>query len=260
MHDEEFDAQIREYRDYLTQWMLKQMDKAEDAEDLVQDILVKAYAHKDSFRGDSSMKTWLTAIASNALVDWYRRKQKHAEPLSLDEPIHKHVYTITGLADGYVTRGELLEDKRECINPYVMLENAETTQKRIAIINQTFLQLSEKLRSILALYMQGLTQQQIAESLGIPVGTVKSRLNRAQSKFSILAEDEMLKQGIIERRRERTLSDEQEEHIVRRYKNGEFISNLCWEYNVQPDVLRYIIHVKKGVSKSERCTRKRKKV
>jgi RNA polymerase sigma-70 factor (TIGR02943 family) len=64
---------VRSFGDYLFSYALLKVGNRETAEDLVQDTFVSAIKAKDSFKGNSSEKTWLTSILKNKIIDHYRR-------------------------------------------------------------------------------------------------------------------------------------------------------------------------------------------
>jgi RNA polymerase sigma-70 factor (TIGR02943 family) len=65
---------VRSFGDYLYSYALLKVGNRDTAADLVQDTFVSAIKGKDAFQGDSSEKTWLTAILKNKIIDHYRRK------------------------------------------------------------------------------------------------------------------------------------------------------------------------------------------
>jgi len=65
---------LKNYGDYLYSFALIKVSNKETAEDLVQDTFIAAFKAKDTFREDSSEKTWLTAILKNKIIDHYRKK------------------------------------------------------------------------------------------------------------------------------------------------------------------------------------------
>ena len=70
------ELQICSYRDYLCSYLTKRFSKArkEDIEDAVQNALIKAIRFNDSWKGDCSLKTWLSVIAVNMYTDTFRKK------------------------------------------------------------------------------------------------------------------------------------------------------------------------------------------
>jgi len=69
----DFETVAREYRPYLYNFLYAMCGDRFDADDLVQDTLVRAYEKRDTFRGESSVRTWLTRIAINTLASSRRR-------------------------------------------------------------------------------------------------------------------------------------------------------------------------------------------
>lgn len=67
-------AWVKTYADYLYSLALIKVNNKETAEDLVQETFLSAFKAKDSFKQDSSEKTWLTAILRNKIIDHYRKK------------------------------------------------------------------------------------------------------------------------------------------------------------------------------------------
>lgn len=65
---------LANYGDYLFSIAVLKTNNREVAEDLIQETFLSAYQYKDSFRGDSSEKTWLVSILNNKIIDYYRKK------------------------------------------------------------------------------------------------------------------------------------------------------------------------------------------
>ena len=65
---------IDNYTDYLFSYALFKIGQREDAEDIVQETFFSAFKNKDTFKGDSSEKTWLVSILKNKIIDYYRKK------------------------------------------------------------------------------------------------------------------------------------------------------------------------------------------
>ena len=128
-----------------------------DAEDLVQETFARALAAQHQFDG-RHLKAWLFQILRNAFVDWHRRRKREgARPLDdgLDGPI-----------DADRLHGELEPGQ---------------LQKLVAReLEAALMTLSEDARTVILLDLEGMTETEVAQILGCPVGTVKSRLARAR--------------------------------------------------------------------------------
>lgn len=132
----------------LERFVKFRINNLQDAEDIVQDTMLSAIRGADRLRNPESMRAWLFQIAANACRDYYRRKQPEKADLA-----------------------ELENRLTEEVLPETLVE-------------ETLLQLREKERLLLKLmYFDVLNQQEIAEALNIPIGTVKSRLHYAKGSF-----------------------------------------------------------------------------
>ena len=136
----------------------------EEARDLSQDVFLQVFRTIDRFRGQSALRTWIYRIAVNLARNrqrWWRRRYK-SDQVSLDAHVEQHGEDI--LLDRGVTPELALRRKETADRVWGALE-ALPFEQRTAIV----------LREI-----DGLSYDEIAFSLGIAVGTVKSRLTRAR--------------------------------------------------------------------------------
>jgi len=147
---------------------LRLLGNSADAEDAVQDALLAAYTHLDQFKGEAQMSTWLTAILLNCARMQLRMRRRHIH-VPLDEPIGE-VETPSV--------SERLADHR--LNPEEECRNSELSARFIHFHTQ----LSPTLRRTFQLRdIDGLSIQETARILGIPIGTVKARSARARQKL-----------------------------------------------------------------------------
>lgn len=147
-------------------------DEAE-ARDLVQNAFIKAYQGLDTFRLDSSFYTWLYRIAMNLAIDSCRKRRRRKTG-SFDEAIAARDED-----------GEMLE-LHHADGPAEALHRKELRQRIFAAMEE----LTEEQREVLLLReVEGLSYAEIAESMGIPEGTVMSRLFYARKKMQGLLRD-----------------------------------------------------------------------
>ena len=136
----------------------------EEALDLSQEVFLRVFRTLHRFRGQSSLRTWIFRIVVNQVRNrqrWWRRRQR-SNQVSLDEHIRDH--------------GEMVLGAEACT------PDRELTRKELGARLKTAIQhLPFEQRTALVLReVQGLRYEEIAFSLGLPVGTVKSRLTRAR--------------------------------------------------------------------------------
>lgn len=135
---------------------------AEEARDLAQEIFVRIYQRLDSFHGEQRFLPWLLRVARNACIDRLRRLKARG----------------AGLASGLEEAPEL-----PATEPSPEESSAEAARKRL--LYRAMTRLSEKNREIILLKeIQGLKIDEISELLGLPIGTVKSRSNRARLELA----------------------------------------------------------------------------
>ncbi|HYV63885.1 MAG TPA: RNA polymerase sigma factor [Bryobacteraceae bacterium] len=136
----------------------------EDAEDVLQDAFLKAYTHLDNFKGDSKFYTWIVRIAVNeALMRLRKRKTDRSVPL--DEPVE--------LGEETVQREIAVWDD----NP----EQRYSKEEWRHILDEAVDSLKPDFRTVFVLRdIEELSTEETAETLGISVPAVKSRLLRAR--------------------------------------------------------------------------------
>ncbi len=163
--DAAFSEVIARYKGKIYNYLYRMTGSAEDAEDLTQEVFVRMYTSLDSFRGQSSLNTWLFRIAGNLCIDRFRRAKNRTPAFSLDAP--------AGGGDTEQTH----EIADETYAPHRLLENVEMAEQ----ITQALGKLPDKLRATLLLHdIEGMPYEEIAQAVGCPLGTVKSRLFNAR--------------------------------------------------------------------------------
>lgn len=132
------------------------------AADATQTCFVRAYRSLHSFRRSSSFTTWLYRIVSNVCLDMVRRRKRQAQSLTL----------MTD--DEQFTEREIPDDR-------ALPERTLMETELQAAVHRALGKLSVEHRTVLVLFdLAGFSYEDIAEMLKLPLGTVKSRLNRAR--------------------------------------------------------------------------------
>ncbi len=160
------DAFAREclaYADTLYNMARYLTGRTADAEDLVQETYARAFHAAGQFTPGTNTKAWLFRILRNNFIDVCRRRQ--------NDPVRARFETADPPASGVVEddllRGDVELDR---------LRNVVAEEIEAALMT-----LPEESRTVVLLDIEGLSEVEVAEVLGCPVGTVKSRLSRARA-------------------------------------------------------------------------------
>lgn len=169
-----FEEIMKDNHDRLFAIVLNMLHNRGDAEEIVQDTFIRAHRGLESFRRESSLRTWLYRIAINLARNryWYfQRRFRHAT-VSLDRPLE-------GGHEGTA------REFRDLISSGVPDPAHEASQQEFSGLMQTCLQrLDPAHRTILnQRFLKNLSYGEIGASLGIRSGTVKSRLARARQRL-----------------------------------------------------------------------------
>jgi len=165
-----FDTLITRYSGDIYSLLYRMTQDAEEAGDLTQETFLSALKAIRSFRGEAELKTWLFRIALNHARNRFRwwKRRKRSETVSLDKP----------LGDGTATVSDTIADEGETPEQAVM--RMELRRRLVAAVNA----LPEIFRETIVLCdVEGLGYEEIAQALGINIGTVKSRLARGREQL-----------------------------------------------------------------------------
>jgi RNA polymerase sigma-70 factor (ECF subfamily) len=157
-----WEALVRRYqgRVYAVAWHY--MRNGEEAREMAQEIFIRVYRKLDTFRGGGTFLPWMMKLARNACLD--RLRQKAARPPASDIPVEER----PEIPDGSPSPEQLTE---------------ETARKRL--LYTALDRMSDKGREMILLKeIQGMKLEEISNLLELPVGTVKSRSNRARLELA----------------------------------------------------------------------------
>ena len=161
---EAFGELVSRYQNRLIHTLTSVLGSREDAQDVAQETLVRAFRKLGTFRGDSAFYSWLFRIAINSAIT-YQRKDRLPRP-SLDALRER------GGGDP--------GDPRPDVQPSHSLE----IEERQKLVRSALTRLPEEYRTALVLKeMEGLKYEEIADLVGCPVGTVRSRIHRARNEL-----------------------------------------------------------------------------
>ncbi len=157
-----FDELVFRYKDRILNFVFTQTRNFEEAEDLTQESFVKLYKYKDKYKDEAKFSTWFYTIVINTVRNHYD-KNKNFDPLSFEDLEESDLQTETLIYES---------DENETDDDH--LRRSECLQKAFTRLDPIFKE------AILLRYQEGYEYEKIAEILGIPAGTVKSRINRGR--------------------------------------------------------------------------------
>jgi RNA polymerase sigma factor (sigma-70 family) len=159
----DFEALITKQERRLRNFIIKHFRDENSAEDIFQQTLIEAYCCWDSFRGDAKRETWLFGIALNIIRNLSRRAPQFKFNFTSDDALE-------------------LEEAKDS-DPMVHCMKAEFSNKLASAIEK----LPPDLKDTLILVIQnGSSYQEAADTLGIPIGTVRSRISRSRAQLKII--------------------------------------------------------------------------
>ena len=168
-----FDVLVERYKERLYATIYHMTSNHEDANDLVQETLIKAFKSIDSFRGHSSFYTWVYRIAVNRTINFLKRRK------------NRNQYSLDDLDSSIQTDPDLVEMMSH-VTPRREVGLNELQTK----LNEALQKLSESHRAVVTMHdIQGMTHADIAKVLKCSEGTVRSRLFYARQQLQGLLSD-----------------------------------------------------------------------
>ncbi|MBR5528563.1 MAG: sigma-70 family RNA polymerase sigma factor [Clostridia bacterium] len=164
---EAFGELVEKYSSFVYRTVFYDVKSREDAEDISQEVFIKAYKALASFRYDSEFSTWLYRICKNTVYDHIRKASREKTvpltAISRDDEDSRE-YDIPDTSGAY-----------EPEKVYIKKETADA-------VNEAISQLSEEHKNIIVMRdIEGMSYSAIADALSLEEGTVKSRLSRARA-------------------------------------------------------------------------------
>lgn len=165
-----FEILIQRFKNPLTNYVYRFLGDYDSCIDIVQETFIKVYRYKDNYSSVAKFSTWVYTIAGNLARSEYKRKKR------------KSIFSINSYGEDEKT----FEIPDESYRPDV---SADANLKR-EVIEKALLKVRESYREAVILRdIQELSYEEIAQILGIEVGTVKSRINRGRSELQELLKD-----------------------------------------------------------------------
>ncbi len=162
-----FDLLVLKYQHKVISLVRRFVNDHAEAEDVAQEAFIRAYRALANFRGDSAFYTWLYRIAVNSAKNYLVAKKRRPPATDLDAEDAELLLQGEGLTEQATPENELLRDE---------------VQQRLSSALED---LSEDLRTAITLReLEGMSYEEIAEIMGCPIGTVRSRIFRAREAIS----------------------------------------------------------------------------
>ncbi len=159
-----FDLIVKRYKDQLLNFIYRFVGSQEEAEDIIQETFLRVYRKRKAYKRIAKFSTWIYTIAGNLARTELRRRKR------------RKLFSVTDM--GYEDRDYEISD--EDFNPENQVDGIiqeEIIQKEIAM-------LSPKFREVIILRdVQELSYEEISTIIKVPIGTVKSRVNRGRLKL-----------------------------------------------------------------------------
>jgi RNA polymerase sigma-70 factor (ECF subfamily) len=162
---------IRRYKDRLVNFVYRYTGNFDDSEDIIQDTFIKVYVSKHLYKEIAKFSTWIYTIAIN---------------LAKTRIIKKSRFKIFSLSTAYEDEDKDFDIPDEAYSP----ERDVNAQIQNKYIQKALLNISEDFRKLVILRdVEDFSYEEICEMTGLPMGTVKSRINRGREKLQKLLKD-----------------------------------------------------------------------
>lgn len=157
-----FDELVFRYKERIINFIYRYTKNISDAEDLTQDSFIKLYIYRDKYRDVAKFSTWFYTIVLNTVRNNYNKEKNF---VSVD---------IEDINEFELQKDDLIFAPDED-------ENDDDQRRRLDCLQISFDQLEDVFREVILLrYHEEFEYEKISEMLGIPVGTVKSRISRGR--------------------------------------------------------------------------------
>ena len=157
---------VRRYQRPVYALIVRMVRNASDAEELAQDVFIKAYRALDRFDASRKFSSWLFKIAHNASIDWLRKRRLQTVALETDDDRRD---PLTVLADARAETPEAAAQRGELAQAFeVALGRLRPEYREVMLLR----------------FQEGLAYEEIAEVTGLALGTVKTHIHRARKAMA----------------------------------------------------------------------------
>ncbi|NGP88905.1 sigma-70 family RNA polymerase sigma factor [Aliifodinibius halophilus] len=171
-YEEAFNLLVNRYQDRLHNFLYRYTHNHQDCEDLVQETFFRVFRSRHSYERIAKFSTWMYTIAINLAKSLYKKKKRMTKVT-----IHKD-------PDDSEDRPMKLEDSK------ILADDALHEKMCINELEDALMELNENFREVVVLRdIQQLSYEEISEIADLPMGTVKSRINRGRAQLQELLEN-----------------------------------------------------------------------
>ncbi len=166
-----YEILVQRYKNPLINYVFRFLGDYETCVDIVQETMIKVYRYKDSYSSIAKFSTWIYTIAGNLARTEYQRRKR------------RKIFSINAYGE---EKDETYEIPDESFNP----ERIADSGIKEKIIQDALEKVSKAYREVVILRdIQDLSYEEISEITNLPVGTVKSRINRGRAQLQKLLKD-----------------------------------------------------------------------
>jgi len=170
-HEPAFTELVRRYQDRLHNFLYRYTHDHQDCEDLVQETFLRVHKSKASYERIAKFSTWMYTIALNLAKSLYKKKQRMYKVSIHKDPNDSEDFEM------HIEDPNILPDQQ--LHEKLSLEQLE----------KALMSLPEDFREVVMLRdLQDMTYEEISDATGIPMGTVKSRINRGRAQVQHMIE------------------------------------------------------------------------
>lgn len=168
-----WDMIVRLHHQRVYNFAYRYNGRFDEAEDLTQEIFLKVYRTLHTYKPDlGAFETWMMRVSRNCIIDHYRKLKTERRQTDSLEGEHEQV----------------AETGNRFANPAVMLDHRELSER----VHGALLRLSDDLREVLVLRdLEGFAYEEIVDIVRVPIGTVKSRINRGRVEMAKMLRKEI---------------------------------------------------------------------
>jgi RNA polymerase sigma-70 factor (ECF subfamily) len=176
---------ITEHMNALYTAAMRMTGNASDAEDLVQEAILRAYRGFGTFQEDTNLRAWLFRILTNTYISSYRSSKRRPETTGMDNVEDLYLYKRVKRGE---SQGGGRSAEEEVLDSFTDVEIKEAIER-----------LPESFRiAVLLSDVEGFSYAEIADIAGVPIGTVMSRIYRGRKAIQKLLHSYALKRGLVD--------------------------------------------------------------